>query len=264
VSGRRLALHALPVVAALFLTAPAPRPVHPAAASSFDHAAFDSLLRRHVVDGSVSYRKWKAALADRAALSAYVSRLATADTTGWSRAEQMAFWINAYNAITLDRVLSAYPVSSITKIKPTLGVLPGNGVWKEKHRVAGAPMSLDDIEHVVLRRHFADPRIHFAISCASKSCPPLAARAWSGGTLDADLDAATRRFVRSGRYNTIAAGKPWALSKIFEWYADDFVAAAGSVPAWVVRYLPPETARGVDPARVRWSARDYDWSLNER
>ena len=256
---RRLPL----VLAFACLFSLAPRPAHPVAASPFDHAALDSLLRRHVKGSDVDYRAWKARPADRRALAAYLARLAAADTSGWSRAEQMAFWINAYNAITLDRVLTAYPVESITRIRPTLSVLPGNGVWKEKHRVAGSEVSLDDIEHQTLRRHFADPRIHFAINCAAKSCPPLAARAWTAADLDTGLEEATRRFVRSRRFNTVARGKPWALSKIFDWYEDDFKVAAGSVPAFVLRYLPEESSRGVDPSRVRWSARAYDWSLNE-
>ncbi len=250
-------------LAVICLVTLAPRPDEPAAASSFDHAAFDSLLRRHVKGADVDYRAWKARPTDRAALAGYLARVATADTSGWSRGEQMAFWINAYNALTLERVLGAWPVSSITKIRPTLGVLPGKGVWKEKHRVAGAQVSLDDIEHQTLRRHFADPRIHFAVNCAAKSCPPLAGRAYSGAGLDVELETATRRFVGSGRYNSISRGKPWALSKIFEWYGEDFVAAAGSVPAFVVRYLPEESVRGVDPAKVRWTTRSYDWSLNE-
>ncbi|MEO6462015.1 MAG: DUF547 domain-containing protein [Candidatus Eisenbacteria bacterium] len=256
--------HALVVaVVTCSLVSLAPRPVHPAAASSFDHATLDSLLRRHVKGDGVDYRGWKARPRDRVALAAYLARVAAADTSGWPRGEQMALWINAYNALTLARVLDAWPVSSITKIRPTLGVLPGNGVWKEKHRVARAQVSLDDIEHQTLRRHFADPRIHFALNCAARSCPPLAARAWSGSSLDGELDVATRRFVRSGRYNTIVRGRPWALSKIFDWYGEDFVAAAGSVPAFVARYLPAEDVRGVVPAKVRWTSRAYDWSLNE-
>jgi hypothetical protein len=211
----------------------------------------------------VDYRAWHARPADRAALTAYVARLAVADTSGWPRAEQIAFWINAYNAITLERVLGAWPVDSITRIRPTLGVLPGNGVWKEKHRVAGHLLSLDDIEHGTLRRHFAEPRIHFAVNCAARSCPPLAGAAFRGPDLERQLDQVTARFIRSARYNATGRGKPWALSKIFEWYAEDFVAAAGSVPAYVLRYLPAEQARGVDPARVRWSARPYDWRLNQ-
>jgi len=241
----------------------APRPVRPAAASPFDHAAFDSLLRRHVRGGDVDYRGWHGRPADRAALDAYLARLAAADTTGWPRAEQLAFWINAYNAITLGSVLDAWPVESITKIRPTLGVLPGNGVWKQKHRVAGHDVSLDDIEHATLRRHFAEPRIHFAVNCAAKSCPPLLPAAFTGRGLEAQLDRVTERFIRSPRYNATGRAKPWALSKIFEWYGEDFTAAAGSVPAYVLRYLPAEQARGVDPAKVRWTARTYDWSLNQ-
>ena len=129
--------------------------------------------------------------------------------------------------------------------------------------MARSSVSLDDIEHGTLRRHFAEPRIHFAVNCASQGCPPLAARAYAAATLDAQLDAAARRFVDDERWNSIAPGKPWRLSKIFDWYAADFVAAAGSVPAYVARYAAPARLGGVDPAQVRWSARGYDWSLNE-
>jgi uncharacterized protein DUF547 len=260
-----LAFAALSLVPAYF----APRSAGPAAATSFGsretfvQGALDTLLARYVRGPGVDYRAWSARPADRAALTAYVKRLAAADTTGWPREDQMTFWINAYNAITLERVLGAWPVSSITKIKPTLGVLPGDGVWKEKHRVAGHDLSLDDIEHRILRAHFKDARVHFALNCASKSCPPLAPRAWRPATLDQELTAATQQFVRFRRYNEIEPGKTWALSKIFEWYGDDFKAAAGSVPAFVVRYLPPEQAHRINLAKVRWTARDYDWSLNE-
>jgi hypothetical protein len=234
-------------------------------AAAFDHAPLDALLRRYVRGTDVAYREWHGRPRDRAALASYVARLAAADTTGWTRDEQLAFWINAYNAITVARILEAYPVSSITKVRPTFGIpgIPGNGVWKEIHRVAGADVSLDDIEHGTLRKHFAEPRIHFAVNCAAKSCPPLAGRAYFAADLDASLDAAAGRFIRAGRYNTIEPGRRWALSKIFQWYEDDFVAAAGSVPAFILPYLPPERARGVDPAKVRWSSRGYDWSLNE-
>lgn len=259
---RRLAL----VLAVVLFSSLAPRPDVSVAASSyspFSHAAFDTLLRRHVRGHGVDYRGWKARPADLAALASYTGRLASADTTGWPRDAQVAFWINAYNAITLERVLGAYPVSSITKIRPTLGVLPGNGVWKEKHRVAGADLSLDDIEHGILRGRFGDARVHFALNCAARSCPPLARRAWTAAGLDTALAGATRRFLAAPRYNAIAAGRAWKLSKLFEWYGEDFVAATGSVPAFVLRHLPPATARGVDPAKVRWTTLPYDWSLNE-
>lgn len=227
------------------------------------HRPFDEILDIYVRDGLVYYRALKS---ERGRFDRYVQSLAEtgADTVkGWAPERQLAFWINAYNAITLGSVLDAWPVESITKIRPTLGVLPGNGVWKQKHRVAGHDVSLDDIEHATLRRHFAEPRIHFAVNCAAKSCPPLLPAAFTGRGLEAQLDRVTERFIRSPRYNATGRAKPWALSKIFEWYGEDFTAAAGSVPAYVLRYLPAEQARGVDPAKVRWTARTYDWSLNQ-
>ncbi|MGH7726180.1 MAG: DUF547 domain-containing protein [Candidatus Eiseniibacteriota bacterium] len=235
------------------------------ATGRFSHAALDGVLARYVKGGLVSYGALARDTTARAGLDRYVSALATADTAGWTRDEQIAFWINAYNAITLRRVLAAYPVSSITKIRPTLGVLPGNGVWKEKHRVAGLDRSLDDIEHEILRKHFADPRTHFAINCASMSCPPLENRAWTADDLGTRLDVAARRFIRDPRYNRIEPGQPeWRLSRIFEWYAGDFTASAGSVAAYVARYLPEAERSRLPPDKVRVSYLDYDWSLNER
>ena len=255
----RAAGHALALLLALV-----PLPARAAAAGpGFDHATFDSLLARFVRDANVDYAAWKADAAALAALDGYLARLAEADTSGRPRAEQLALWINGYNAVTVRRVLAAYPVSSITRIRPTLGIFPGNGVWKEKHRVARAEVSLDDIEHGTLRRHFAEPRIHFAINCASKGCPPLAPRAYTAAMLEAQLDGAARRFIDDERWNSIAPGKPWRLSKIFDWYAADFEAAAGSVPAYVMRYAAPARAGTVDPTQVRWTTRGYDWSLNQ-
>jgi len=225
-------------------------------------SAYARVLATYVARGLVDY---KGLMAHAGPLTDYVHRLATADTTGWSRARQIAFWINAYNALTLERVVRAYPVSSITKIKPTLGVLPGKGVWKEPVRVAGGTTTLDAIEHEILRARFGEPRIHFAINCASRSCPPLASRPYTAQGLDAELDAAARGFIGDPRFNQFAEPPaPLRLSKIFEWYGDDFVHAAGSVPAYVRRYLPPERAARLVPDGARVTFLPYDWSLNEQ
>ncbi len=251
-------------VGALLLTGSMAVTLHAGDAPAFSHAAFDRVLARYVRGGLVLYRDLARDTVARAGLDSYVVTLASADTTGWTRDDQMAFWINAYNAITLRRVLQAYPVSSITKIRPTLGVLPGNGVWKEKHLVAGADHSLDDIEHGILRGHFADPRIHFAVNCASMSCPPLESRAMTGSDLDARLETAARRFIGDSRYNRVSPGRrEWKLSRIFDWYAEDFERAAGSVPAYIARYLPAADRGRVKPEQVRVLYLDYDWSLNE-
>jgi hypothetical protein len=237
-----------------------------AVAVSADVTPFDSsyarVLARYVARGLVDYKGLKG---HAGPLTDYVHRLATVDTTGWSRTRQVAFWINAYNALTLERVVRAYPVTSITKIKPTLGVLPGKGVWKEPVRVAGGATTLDAIEHEILRARFGEPRIHFAINCASKSCPPLASRPYTAQGLDAELDAAARGFIGDPRFNEFdEPPAPLRLSKIFEWYGDDFVRAAGSVPAYLRRYLSPERAARLVPEGARVTFLPYDWSLNEQ
>lgn len=260
------ALVAVTLLAAAFPGAGLARtPESPAIGGVGSHEKFTIVLERYVRDGLVNYEGLSSDRRARAALREYVRSLATADTTGQSRNDQLAFWINAYNAITLERVVEAYPVSSITKIKQTLGVLPSKGVWKEPHLVARDTTTLDAIEHQVLRGRFADPRIHFVINCASMSCPPLENRAFVGTDIDARLDVAARRFINDARYNRIPArGGRWQLSKIFEWYADDFIAAAGSVPAYVARYLPAERAHEAATEHITIESLPYDWSLNER
>jgi hypothetical protein len=235
-----------------------PRPV------DFDatHAALDTLLHRHVVAGRVDYA---GLAADRPALEAYLHGLEAvgrAQEGAWTRDARLAFWIDAYNAYTLRVILDHQPVKSIRAI----GLLPFSAFRAAVAPLRarpGAAMSLDDIEKGVLRGEFAEPRVHFAISCASASCPALQSRAWLGDGLDAALDAAARAFLADPTKNRWdpATRTAW-LSSIFDWYAADFTAADGSVLAYVARYAPPEMAAGIAAGGVTVSYLDYDWSLN--
>jgi hypothetical protein len=174
----------------------------------------------------------------------------------------MAFWLNAYNALMVDAVLDAWPVGSVLDIGRILGLVPTGSVFRVPRRVAGAERSLDDIEHRILRERFADARIHAAVNCASRSCPALPDRAFTGSDLDERLDAVMLAFLLDGRRNRLAADPPM-LSSIFRWYAEDFEEEAGSVWAWVWRFLPPELSREL-PVIADPGFLSYDWALNDR
>ena len=158
----------------------------------FDHSAWDDLLGRFVRGGAVEYGRWKADAAASAALDAYLASLSSVSLKSLGgRNQRMAFWINAYNACVVDMVLDLMPLRSVMDVE---------GFFKKKAcAVGGAKRSLDDIEKgVLLRAPFGDPRLHFAINCASISCPPLESRAWGSKGLDRRLDRAAGAFIRGG------------------------------------------------------------------
>lgn len=229
-----------------------------------DHAAWSRLLGRHVSHGLVDY----AALArDRAELDAYLGSLEAverSDLEAWPRADQLAFWINAYNAYTVKLVLDHRPLRSIRSI----GLLPGAAFSRKfipLERAAGARLSLDDVENRILRERFREPRIHFAIVCASRSCPVLRAEAYRGRELDGQLDDAARAFVRDpARNRWDPATRTLRLSSIFKWFRGDFEAAAGTLPAFFARWVDGPTAEAIRGGEVRIEFLDYDWSLNGR
>lgn len=229
-----------------------------------DHAPFDALLRRYVDDGGlVDYGRWKATPADVAALESYLARLGCVDLKAPARREaRLAFWINAYNALTLDGILREYPTSSIRNHTARFG---GYNIWKDlKVVVDGRPHSLDDVEHAVLRK-MDEPRIHLALVCASRGCPPLSNRAYTAAALDAQLTANGRRFLADPRnFRADARSRTVHLSKLFEWYGADFGAGPAEQLGALGPMLPPGSewvGRGT-AARVKYL--DYDWSLNER
>jgi hypothetical protein len=208
----------------------------------------------------VRYGAWHASAEDRAALQAYLDRLQRAepdalDALDDGRRAALAFWINLYNAATLDLVLDAYPIASIRD-------LDEGAPWKrEILAVQGRTLTLDAVENDVIRPAFREPRIHFALNCAARGCPPLRAEAYVPARLDAQLEEQARAFLADPARNRLEPDGGLALSPIFEWYAPDFEAAAGSVAAWVRPYLPAPAprARG-EPPVVRYA--EYDWSLN--
>jgi hypothetical protein len=264
--GARAAAAATLALLACAAAAPPAGAAEPGAPGSIRaHAAWTELLGRHVSGGLVDYAALKRD--GRPALQAYLQALEAverAELESWPRADQLAFWIDAYNAYTVKLVLDHHPVRSIRSI----GLFTG-AAFRRKfiplERAAGARLSLDDIEHHILRERFRDPRVHFALVCASRSCPVLRAEAYRGPELEAQLDDAARTFLRDparNRYDPVA--RTLFLSSIFTWFRRDFEAAAGSLPAFVARYADPATARALRGPGVKVVFLDYDWSLNER
>ena len=196
------------------------------------------------------------------AFKAYVQSLQSADLESMSRDGQLAFWINAYNAVTIDKVIRFKPKKSVRET-----LIPG--VWTgtkffttREHTVAGNQLSQDDIEHEFLRKQFKDPRIHFAIICASSGCPPLPRFAYTEKNVQAKLEAETRTYINSQRGTRIDdAENTLYLSKLFDWFAGDFESKSGSVLEFIKPYLEEETRNFVN-RNPTIAYLDYDWSLN--
>lgn len=223
-------------------------------------AAYAGLLARHVEGDRVDYAAWHASDDDLHTLQTVITSLEEVDPAALPDDARVAYWLNLYNAVTLDAVLDGYPVDSIRDLTPPHAPT----VWKRSLvRVAGDSLSLDDIEHERLRARFAEPRIHFALNCASKGCPPLLDEPFTGARLDPQLDAVTRRVLADPRWVRVEKdGRRLRLSPLFDWFEADFVTAAGSVAAYVAGYRDDLDQARVrrDPPEIAWL--DYDWSLN--
>lgn len=243
--------------------------IPPASANAALHAPFDALLKRYVQsrpDGvnRVDYAKWKAAASDTKSLKDYVASLAAVRPSTLPRNEAFAYWANLYNAVTLDVVLDRYPVKSIRDIKSDGLFDPKayTGPWRTKRvTVEGKSLSLDDIEHEIMRPTFKDPRVHYAVNCASIGCPNLLPKAWTASTLDADLDAAARDFVNHKRGVEITAGKGLRVSSIYKWFREDFGTDDAAVIAHFKKYAAPDLAKRLDKV-TRIDADQYDWAIN--
>ncbi|MCC2112612.1 MAG: DUF547 domain-containing protein [Hyphomicrobiales bacterium] len=228
-----------------------------------DHGLWDDLLSRHLVAGAdginrIAYRAFKAG--GMPALSAYLETLQKIDPRQLARSDQAAFWINLYNAATISVVLERYPVGSIRDINLGGGLF-GRGPWRKKLlTVGGVALSLDDIEHEILRPGLADARIHYAVNCASISCPNLQPHAFTGANIERLFEAGARAYVNHSRGLRVKNGRIYA-SSIFDWYASDFGGSTGARRHWR-RYAAPDLAEAVKKAsgKVEYG---YDWTLND-
>lgn len=220
------------------------------------HEIWDGLLKKHVTaEGFVNYKGF---IKDSVQFNKYLKLLSSNHPrSSWPRDEQMAYWINAYNAFTVKLIVDHYPVASIKDIKK--GVPFVNTVWDIKFiNIQGTLYDLNNIEHGILRKDFKDARIHAAVNCASFSCPKLWGEAFVAARLDRQLEDAMRAFVNDPLRNRVGADKA-DISQIFSWYSGDFKDAAGSVQAYINRYAKVKlTSQG------KIAYQDYNWQLNEK
>lgn len=229
-------------------------------AVSYDHthAALNTVLAAHVHDGLVDYAALKR---ERDGLDHYLEEagnIPMASFQSWSKPEQLAFLINVYNATTLQLIVDSYPVDSIK----SLGSLLKSPWARESVHLFGKKISLDTLEHKIIRKNYAEPRIHFALVCAAMGCPPLRAEAYQGAQLEAQLDDQTKTFLATPAKNRLDAEKKRILlSPIFDWYREDFEAASKSLAAFVAPYWGA-TGEALDTYSVKFT--DYDWSLNDQ
>ena len=231
---------------------------HSAAPAAVDHSAYDRLLKKYVnAKGFVNYKGLKA---DEAALNQYLAQLSkNPPAANASKPEQMAFWINAYNAFTLRLILNHYPLKSIKDIGAKIQIPLVSTPWAIKFfSIGGEKMSLDNIEHGILRKKFDDPRVHFALVCASVSCPALRTEAYTAARLESQLEDQGRDFLNNPAKNNISKSKA-QLSKYFDWYKGDWTTNGQSVVKWVNRY----SAVKID-AQTPVSYLVYNWNLNEQ
>ncbi|MEL6771918.1 MAG: DUF547 domain-containing protein [Bacteroidota bacterium] len=230
--------------------------------NTFDHSAYDRVLKTYVDrNGLVDYA---GLLNDRAGLDGYLERLAATDPSNLGRSEQLAFWINAYNAYAIKLVLDNYPTESILDVTGGPFVPKVNSPFQVKFaNVGGEDRTLDEIEHGIIRPQFNDPRIHFVVICAAISCPPLRAEAFTGAKLDQQLDEQGRIFLADESKNRFD-GETATFSKIFDWYKGDFGGSDDSLQRYLATFAPESAQDGLERAAFEVEFGDYDWSLNEQ
>ncbi|MEM9939108.1 MAG: DUF547 domain-containing protein [Pseudomonadota bacterium] len=225
------------------------------------HSDWDNLLGTYVIEGDdgvnrFNYGGLKASLVDTAKLNVYLESFADLDFDTLTPDEQFAAYSNIYNALTIQHMIERYPVKSIRS-----GYLVGP--WKKVFTIVdGEKVSLDDLEHGILRVQFSDPRVHYAVNCASYGCPNLQPDAWEAETLDEDLDAAARDFINHPRGVTVRRNGSLQVSSIYKWFKEDFGGSNDGVIEHLKAYADEDLAATLaGGAKIR--KHEYDWSLND-
>lgn len=239
-------------------------------AATVDHSPWQALLHEFLLahESGVNrfdYGALQASAADRALLREYLSALQSIDPRDYSRAEQKAYWINFYNALTVETVTAEYPVDSIREISDSLlgigGIIPV-GPWGDvRAEVAGIDLTLDDIEHGILRPIYRDPRIHYGVNCASIGCPNLVTTVFTAENTEALLDEAARVYVNHPRGVDVIDEDFMVISSIYTWFAADFGNSEAGVIEHLLRYAEPALAERLENF-FGFIEYEYDWSLN--
>ncbi|MBL0938255.1 MAG: DUF547 domain-containing protein [Gemmatimonadaceae bacterium] len=222
-----------------------------------DHREWDAVVSRHVRQGQVDYD----AVARDPAFSRYLSTLASTTVDGLDEDERLAFWLNAYNAWTVQLIIAHGERESIRNINRTLGVLRLKGPWSEPiGKAAGRSWTLDEVEHRILRKHFREPRIHFALVSAARGAPSLRNEAYTGDRLNDQLDAQARDFLGDTTRNRFVNGVFW-LSPIFTYYRSDFAATPAELGVYLAPFFPAGREL-IQKGRFFIRQTRFDWSLN--
>lgn len=244
------------LVLLLLFSGPLITPFSTAADETVDNSLYAALLSDYVNKGIVDYQGFKK---EEKKLDAYLDILAAVDPEKLSRADRFAFYVNAYNAWTIKLILTGYPGLKSIKDLGSFFSSP----WKKKIcRINGEILTLDEIEHKILRPTFKDNRVHFAINCASKGCPKLISVPYEGPVLETQLNDVTRAFVNNRDKNYIS-GNTLYVSSIFKWFAEDF---NDDVLSFFDQYASGELKKQLSAKRGSITVKylDYDWSLNGR
>lgn len=230
-----------------------------------DHSAWDAFVKKYVEDNpeglnQVNYSN--VSESDRKALDGYLAHLAATPVSSLNQPEQMVYWINLYNALTLDVILEHHPVKSIRDIDISPGLF-SDGPWSKKlMTIEGEEVSLDDIEHRILRPIWKDPRIHYAVNCASVGCPDLIAKAYVASETEVVLEANAIAYINSPRGARIKDGE-LTVSSIYDWFQEDFGGNEKGVLAHLAKYAKGDLKAAIANAKSI-DDYDYDWTLNGR